>query len=173
MYDTLMQMGRWFGFRPGYLDLCRLYMTAELREWFAHITEAAEELRREFEHMRAINGTPSDYGLKVRSHPVMMVTSKVKMRHASEVDINFQGAIQETINFYRDPVVIRANFDATEQLLADIGAPTDYGLSARGMVTGCINGRMHGSGRRSAGARLRDFCGITAPTRRLPPSIPG
>jgi len=27
MYDTLMQMGRWFGYRPGYLDLCRLYTT--------------------------------------------------------------------------------------------------------------------------------------------------
>ena len=125
MYDTLMQMGRWFGFRPGYLDLCRLYMTAELREWFAHITEAAEELRREFEHMRAINGTPKDYGLKVRSHPVMMVTSKVKMRHASEVDINFEGAIQETVVFDRDPFVIRANFEATEQLLSGLGAPTE------------------------------------------------
>ncbi|MDZ5454438.1 Z1 domain-containing protein [Labrys sp. ZIDIC5] len=127
MYDTLMQMGRWFGFRPGYLDLCRLYMTAELREWFAHITEAAEELRHEFEHMRAINGTPKDYGLKVRSHPVMMVTSKVKMRHASEVDINFQGAIQETIVFDRDPDVIRANFEATEQLLTRLGPPSERG----------------------------------------------
>src|SRR5678810_745253 len=39
MYDTLMQMGRWFGYRPGYLDLCRMYMTDDLREWFQHITE--------------------------------------------------------------------------------------------------------------------------------------
>ena len=127
MYDTLMQMGRWFGFRPGYLDLCRLYMTSELREWFAHITEAAEELRREFDHMRAINGTPKDYGLKVRSHPVMMVTSKVKMRHAEEVDINFQGAIQETIVFDRDPILIRSNFEATEHLLSELGAPSERG----------------------------------------------
>ena len=40
MYDTLMQMGRWFGYRPGYLDLCRLYTTSDLHEWFEHITEA-------------------------------------------------------------------------------------------------------------------------------------
>lgn len=125
MYDTLMQMGRWFGFRPRYLDLCRLYMTAELKEWFAHITEAAEELRREFDHMRAINGTPKDYGLKVRSHPVMMVTSKVKMRHASEVDIDFAGAIQETVVFARDPNVIQANFEAVEALLAPLGSPNE------------------------------------------------
>ncbi|MEQ1673192.1 MAG: Z1 domain-containing protein, partial [Hyphomicrobium sp.] len=67
MYDTLMQMGRWFGYRPGYLDLCRLYMTKELRDWFCHITEASEELRREFDHMALLNQTPKDYGLKVRS----------------------------------------------------------------------------------------------------------
>ena len=33
-YDTLMQMGRWFGFRPGYLDACRLYTTPGLRGLF-------------------------------------------------------------------------------------------------------------------------------------------
>jgi len=45
MYDTLMQMGRWFGYRPGYLDLGRLYTTGELVEWFEHIADASEELR--------------------------------------------------------------------------------------------------------------------------------
>src|SRR5262249_20357789 len=51
MYDTLMQMGRWFGYRPGYLDVCRLYTTQELSEWFGHIADAAEELREEFDLM--------------------------------------------------------------------------------------------------------------------------
>ena len=53
MYDTLMQMGRWFGYRPGYLDICRLYTTNDLVEWFRHIAEASEELREEFEMMQA------------------------------------------------------------------------------------------------------------------------
>lgn len=44
MYDTLMQMGRWFGYRPGYLDLCRLYTSPDLVKWFAHIADASEEL---------------------------------------------------------------------------------------------------------------------------------
>ena len=64
MYDTLMQMGRWFGYRPGYVDLCRLYTTSDLSEWFGHITDAADELREEFEYMAASGGTPRDYGLK-------------------------------------------------------------------------------------------------------------
>ncbi len=28
-YDTLLQMCRWFGYRPGYEDLCRVYLTQE------------------------------------------------------------------------------------------------------------------------------------------------
>jgi hypothetical protein len=46
MYDTLMQMGRWFGYRPGYLDLCRLYTPKQMTEWFSHIAQASDELRR-------------------------------------------------------------------------------------------------------------------------------
>ena len=49
MYDTLMQMGRWFGYRRGYEDVCRLFMTADLQEWFEKITVASEELREEFD----------------------------------------------------------------------------------------------------------------------------
>ncbi|MBK9066221.1 MAG: hypothetical protein IPL76_04945 [Gemmatimonadetes bacterium] len=80
MYDTLMQMGRWFGYRPGYEDLCRLYMTKELDEWFEHITDASEELEEEFDRMVAVGQTPVDYGLRVRAHPALMVTSALKMR---------------------------------------------------------------------------------------------
>src|SRR5690606_19042935 len=79
MYDTLMQMGRWFGYRPGYLDLCRLYTNSDLVEWFGHIADAAEELRQEFDTMAAVKATPESYGMKVQSHPVLMVTSPIKM----------------------------------------------------------------------------------------------
>ena len=34
MYDTLTQMGRWFGFRPKYRDLVRIHVTPNLLEWF-------------------------------------------------------------------------------------------------------------------------------------------
>ena len=78
MYDTLMQMGRWFGYRPRYLDLCRLFTTSDLSNWFAHIADASEELRGEFELMANSGSTPKEFGLKVRSHPTMMVTSAVK-----------------------------------------------------------------------------------------------
>jgi hypothetical protein len=125
MYDTLMQMGRWFGYRPGYLDLCRLYMTHDLRDWFCHITEASEELRREFDLMALLQQTPKDYGLKVKSHPEMLVTSRVKMRNGTEVDINFSGSSSETVVLPRSIEVLRNNIDATSELIDLLGPPTE------------------------------------------------
>lgn len=123
MYDTLMQMGRWFGYRPGYLDLCRLYTTAELRKWFAHITDAAEELRDEFNMMAASGATPRDYGLKVQSHSVLMVTSRLKMRTARNLMLSFSGQLLETVAFYRDGDTLQRNLDAVAGFLAGLPSP--------------------------------------------------
>ena len=52
MYDSLLQMGRWFGYRDGYGDLCRIWMTDEAINWYAHISEATDELRAEIRRMQ-------------------------------------------------------------------------------------------------------------------------
>lgn len=123
MYDTLMQMGRWFGYRPGYLDACRLYTTAELVEWFEHITDAADELRDEFEMMAGSGATPRDYGLKVQSHPVLMVTSRVKMRTARDLSLSFSGRILETVALPSEVDTLQENIQALRSLVADLGTP--------------------------------------------------
>lgn len=80
MYDTLMQMGRWFGYRPGYDDLCRVWMPDAARGWYEHIAHATEELREELREMQAANATPQQFGLKVRSDPdTLIVTARNKM----------------------------------------------------------------------------------------------
>ncbi|MDC0159965.1 Z1 domain-containing protein [Gemmatimonadales bacterium] len=117
MYDTLMQMGRWFGYRPGYTDLCRLFTTAEMQEWFQHIAMASDELREDFDRMVASHSTPKEFGHRVRSHPVMMVTSSVKQRHGSQITISFGGTILETINFRLDRPTVEGNLAATVTLL--------------------------------------------------------
>jgi hypothetical protein len=123
MYDTLMQMGRWFGYRPGYLDLCRLYTTAELTDWFSHIADAGEELRREFDLMAESGATPRDYGLRVQSHPVLMVTSRLKMRTARNLMLSFSGQLVETVAFYRDRTRVQRNLDGFLQLVAKLSDP--------------------------------------------------
>ncbi len=80
MYDTLMQMGRWFGYRDGYIDLCRIWMPADAIEWYAFITNAAEELHEELRAMEKAKATPQMFGLEVRSHPAsLLVTARNKM----------------------------------------------------------------------------------------------
>ena len=123
MYDTLMQMGRWFGYREKYIDVCRLFTTSELSEWFGHTAAASEELRREFDHMVRIGATPKDYGLKVRSHPVMLVTSAVKMRNGEKLNISYSCDVSETIAFKKNLRWLTANFDAVETMLNVLGQP--------------------------------------------------
>lgn len=92
MYDTLMQMGRWFGYRNGYADLCRLYTTHELIRWYRDIAEATEELYYQFEEMRIINATPQEFGLKVAKSPEnLLITAKVKMRNATTLKLSYEG----------------------------------------------------------------------------------
>jgi hypothetical protein len=123
MYDTLMQMGRWFGYRTGYYDLCRLYTSKDISEWFRHIASASEELRKEFDHMTAIGATPAEYGAKVRSHPTLLVTSKLKMRDGARILISFSNYLAETRLLSFDEKIVANNFDAACGLLNKLGKP--------------------------------------------------
>jgi hypothetical protein len=125
MYDTLMQMGRWFGYRPGYLDLCRLYTTADMIEWFGHIADAAEELREEFDVMVESGAKPKDYGLKVKSHDILMVTSPLKMRSAGTLHLSFSGNIIQTVAFQTEIPALRRNLEATDRLLRLMDRPDE------------------------------------------------
>lgn len=124
MYDTLMQMGRWFGYRPGYVDLCRLFTSNELNEWYRHITLASDELREEFRYLAESGGTPENYALKVRTHPgQLQITSISKMRHTRNIQVSWAGRLVETYQLLRNPVPKRNNLTATDSLLSELGTP--------------------------------------------------
>jgi hypothetical protein len=126
MYDTLMQMGRWFGYRGGYVDLCRLFTSRELNEWFCHITQASEELREEFDYMSDVAGsTPEQYALKVRTHPgVLQISATNKMRSAITVQISWAGRLVESYEFKKDIAIIDNNFKNTQKFIATL--PSDF-----------------------------------------------
>jgi len=124
MYDTLMQMGRWFGYRPGYVDLCRLFTSGELNEWFRHITIASEELRSDFDYLANINGTPEDYSLKVRNSPgQLQITSVSKMRYTKQINVSWAGRLIETYQLPMDKGIKRNNLIATDDFISTIGTP--------------------------------------------------
>lgn len=86
--DTLMQMARWFGYRPGYEHICRLYLPKMSFDHYEYVDEATEELRREVKRMKAANSTPADFGLKVRQSPLAIrVTAANKMRTAEKLTV--------------------------------------------------------------------------------------
>jgi len=126
MYDTLMQMGRWFGFRPGYLDLCRLYTSEELVKWYKYITVATQELLSEFEDMKLQHKSPKQFGIKVRQDPdVLQITSTSKMRSSEEMELTFSDKLRETWCFRRDKKIFEANFEHTISIIKTLGAPAE------------------------------------------------
>jgi hypothetical protein len=124
LYDTLMQMGRWFGYRGGYSDLCRIFTTDELIYWYRHIAMATQELREEVEYMSVLGRTPSEFGLKIRSHPGRLaVTSAGKSRSKQKISLSYDHQISQTIVF--DPKHSQTNLRALEGLIRDIARKPD------------------------------------------------
>lgn len=129
LYDSLMQMGRWFGYRPGYADLCRLYTTEQLINWYQHITLATEEMKTDFDKMAAQNMRPIDYQLKVRTHPEMIalnrlsITGAGKMREHEVINVGYSGITMQTFIFEKSRSIIKSNYASFEYLLSKLNAP--------------------------------------------------
>ncbi|GAA1814465.1 Z1 domain-containing protein [Agromyces neolithicus] len=121
--DTLMQMGRWFGYRDGYEDVCRLWLSAEVVSAYAYTADSLLELRLELERMRDQKLTPQQYGLAVRNHPgALLITARNKMRAAEvgQKSISLRGRPIESTTLSSDMTRIRANAVAADELFAAI-----------------------------------------------------
>ncbi len=119
MYDTLMQMGRWFGYREGHAEVCRIFMTPSAASWYSHIAEATEELRRDFKAMERAKMTPKEFGLRVRSHPTaLIVTARNKMRTGRKVpmQIALEGRLAETSVILGNTEVLKKNKEVLDRL---------------------------------------------------------
>ena len=123
MYDTLMQMGRWFGYRQGYDDLCRVWVPEEAEGWYAHITDSIEELRDDLRRMESVGATPEQFGLCVRSHPdTLIVTARNKMGSGEQhrISVGLANRFIETAILRRDEESLAANRHATVALAENL-----------------------------------------------------
>lgn len=137
MYDTLMQMGRWFGYRPGYEDLCRVHLSRDSVNWYAHIADAAEELTQQVKRMRRDKLSPKDFGLYVKSHPdSLLITAINKMRSGQEVTVeqSFSGRLRESYIVSVDADVNRRNFE----LISEFWRSGFGGRAEESTGKGCI-----------------------------------
>lgn len=125
--DTLMQMGRWFGYRKGYEILPRIWMTYKTQEKFFFLSKLDAELREDIETLQAKGFTPTDYGPRVTNTPdakLIRITAKNRMQSATEVEWNFSGKTNQTFIFENDYEKLHSNIDSTEYFLSKIGDPS-------------------------------------------------
>lgn len=124
--DTLMQMGRWFGYRPGFSDLVRVWMPESTRADFEHSVEVTEELRGTLLDMKSRGLTPKDFGLRVRVHPdSVAIVAANKGRNTEVLEIGpivWENKLAESYDLTADDDVERANQTAVEKLLVRLGA---------------------------------------------------
>jgi hypothetical protein len=124
-YDTLMQMCRWFGYRPNYGDLCKVYLPIESNEWYTFIAEAVNELYEELEIMSSQEKTPKEFGLKVRDHQgSLIVTARTKMETAqnSIISVDMWGQRQRRHRFFNDSEINKNNLELTERFFKQISS---------------------------------------------------
>lgn len=131
--DTLMQMGRWFGFRKGYQDLVRLFITEELHEAFKGIVLDEELFRNELRrYADLVDGrpqvTPNEVPPLVHLHlPWMKPAAASKMYNAELVLRRSPGAPIEPRAYPSKSERIASNAAAWRPLVAALDKRVRFG----------------------------------------------
>ncbi len=137
--DALMQMGRWFGYRRNYEDLCRLYINQSSADHYSYVTDAVEELLGELKRMDGRDETPERFGLKVRrSETGIRITAANKMRTATQMQLtqNFGCSHVEGYALENDAEVNARNVDNVVAYLGMLGPP----LTVEAFEEACLRG---------------------------------
>lgn len=101
--DSLLQMGRWFGYRPGYLDCCKLFTTIDTIESFDFSTSVIEDIEAQFSLMASKNKKPSDFAIKVMNDPdVIKITRPAILKNASTIRWSYSDKLDQTTKFVID-----------------------------------------------------------------------
>jgi hypothetical protein len=130
-FDTLLQMGRWFGYRKDYEDMPRVWMTAQMMKDFFDLATIEFEFFKILEPY-VLGLSPREVGPKIRQHPDYLPTAKSKMRKAIECNISYTGHLIETTYFPReDSNWLKANLEAGRKLVASLGGAAAFADNGR------------------------------------------
>ena len=123
MYDAILQMGRWFGYRDGYENLCRLYLPSFSIKDFEHISESVEELSEDIQYMQSKNRTPLEFALRVRADAYdkkLKITSRNKMGSGEKRLRSFSYSGKLVQNYAFDRESISHNWTVVEKYISTI-----------------------------------------------------
>lgn len=177
-FDTLLQMGRWFGYRESYVDITRLWTTRDLADRFRDLATAEEDLRADIRLYRRLGRTPSDFGPRIRAHPVMQITARNRMGAAQEVSFDYSGQLAQATKYHLESRKwLEDNLDATRRFLAllgeplagtaDVGQPTWADVDWRRVVQFLDEYRTHRDAAKLASVHLRSYIDAQAANEEL------
>lgn len=128
--DTLLQMGRWFGYREGYEDLPRLYTSRYIASEYSQLADCEQQVREQFENY-GFDITPEDVSVKIRTLQGITLTRKNAMQSAVSTGINYSGQRAQTLFFPRlDSAWLKHNIDVTKVFLDSLGKKYRFENSA-------------------------------------------
>lgn len=167
LYDTLLQMGRWYGYRPGYEDLPRVWTTEELQRYLTHLAGVEAEIRRSIDKDLAA-ATPLQVGVAIRTHEEMDATRRSALRFARPLNDSLAGQRPQTVVFRaNDAEWLGRNIDAASALVraaggAEAAARVRGRQVFRGVPVSAIlqflgDYQMHDSATRVTNARIIEY----------------
>ena len=121
-FDVLMQMGRWFGYRPHYEDLFRIWISKLSAAWYNEVAQASSELKKDLKHMNDQKLTPKDFGIKVRDYcDDLQITAANKMRTAANwLKFTYWGSIYDTPYLSRNIDQNKHNWESVSHLASTL-----------------------------------------------------
>ena len=128
-----MQMGRWFGYRSGYDDLCRLYTSADLLDSFVEISLGSQKVRSEIRAMNRLEKTPKDFGLWIQTSPYshLIPTARNKMRYAKKILCKLLIVGKSNANTPWDKDTVIKNFNLTSDFIKKLKEPNETDIKKR------------------------------------------
>lgn len=127
MYDSLMQMGRWFGYRQGYEDLVRVHTTEHLYSWFEWLVKAEDAVRRDIDRYAMLGVSPVDVAVRIPWHDELTPTARNKMKYAIKNIYNYSNRTTESIHLpMNEPARLQANLSATQAFFGSLAAPVSF-----------------------------------------------
>ena len=122
LYDSLMQMGRWFGYRSGYESLVRVHSSHELLTWFEWLVRVEGEIRADIQRYKLLGLTPEELAVRIPLHDVMKPTAGNKMRDAVTSIIDYRGQTVQTIHLPVDELKrLKHNLTQTTSFVSKLG----------------------------------------------------
>lgn len=134
-FDSLLQMGRWFGYREGYEDLIRIWMPNkpdDLHSYYRSLALVEAEIRETIETARLDGLTPGELPVRIRNIPGLRITRAGAMRNVIDDKVSYQGRRTETHAFHVEQRILKQNLDLGINFIRELSSDYENTLGLQG-----------------------------------------